>query len=104
MRRALPPACSISNWHKSSSGLLRASRPTRAPAAAKPIAKRLPMPRPAPVTSTGLLLKDCTYITVVQNRPNRDRTLNHQWLVLLVSVAIVIRRRLAHAAAGGLAR
>ena len=42
------------------SGLLRANRPTRAPFVANPIARRLPMPRPAPVISTGTVLKECT--------------------------------------------
>src|ERR1035438_9872262 len=48
-RKALPPACSISSFARSSSALLRASNPICAPASAKPMARRLPTPRPAPV-------------------------------------------------------
>src|SRR5579872_1644159 len=72
MRRALPPACSISSWHRSNSGLLRASSPTRAPLVAKPMASRLPIPRPAPVISTVTVLKECTYLTVVQIAAERS--------------------------------
>src|SRR5580692_3430678 len=60
MRRALPPACSISRCARSNSALLRASKPTLAPAAAKPRASRLPIPRPAPVISTPVLVRECT--------------------------------------------
>ena len=55
-RRETPPACSISKCARSSSALLRARSPTRAPSAAKPSAKRLPMPLPAPVIRTPLSL------------------------------------------------
>ena len=46
--------------------MLRASNPTRAPLAAKPIASRFPIPRPAPVTSTDIPLTDCTFHKVLQ--------------------------------------
>src|SRR5580704_2433778 len=49
---AVPPACSISSLVRSNSASVRASSPTLAPASAKPIARRFPMPRPAPVIST----------------------------------------------------
>src|SRR6266446_10164971 len=52
MRSAAPPACSISSLVASSSAWLRDSNPTRAPARAKPSARRLPIPRPAPVIRT----------------------------------------------------
>src|SRR5579864_4552465 len=73
IRSAEPPACSISRWQRSSSALLRTSRPTLAPLAANPIANRLPIPRPAPVTSTGTVLKDCTPLKLVQNERSGER-------------------------------
>src|SRR5450755_3078169 len=64
MRSALPPACSISKCARSNSALLRASNPTLAPAAANPRASRLPIPRPAPVTSTPALVRECTCLPI----------------------------------------
>src|SRR5713226_5403081 len=59
MRNAAPPACSISSLVASSSAWLRDSSPTRAPACAKPSARRLPIPRPAPVLRTPFSLRVC---------------------------------------------
>src|SRR6266481_5348765 len=59
MRSAAPPACSISSLVASSSAWLRDNSPTRAPACAKPSARRLPIPRPAPVMRTPFSLRVC---------------------------------------------
>src|SRR5271163_966049 len=75
MRDALPPAWPISRWHKSISALLRASNPTLAPRVAKPMARRFPMPRPAPVTSTDAAFEaEGTSSTLLHCEVRRDQS------------------------------
>src|SRR5580658_10507263 len=75
MREAFPPAWPISRWHKSISALLRASNPTLAPREAKPMARRFPMPRPAPVTSTDAAFEaEGTSSTLLHCEVGRDQS------------------------------